>query len=94
MIIDAFVRARLLGLPLLTLEARIVLGHEDGQRQVIRQRPVYSAAGYPSSRPEELSRAPERAVRQGVGGPGLARAEQLLEQGQDTLARSRRRQRG
>ena len=69
MIIDVFVRARLLGLSLLTLEGRVVVGHEDGQRQVIRARPVYSVAEYPSTRPPELSAAPERAVPPVVGDP-------------------------
>ena len=36
MVLDALVRARLLGLQLLTLEARVVVGTEDGPRRAVR----------------------------------------------------------
>jgi hypothetical protein len=88
-VVDAFVRARLLGLPLLTLEAYVVVGKESGLRAADSRSLVLpaSGAGAPSrtlARPELLFRAAEPA-------PGLARAVELVEQGAETLERSRSR---
>lgn len=92
MVIDAFVGARLLGLKLLTLEARIVLGKEDGSRQVVSARPLDPAAGNPRRRPPALAPAPEYVVPGAARRPQLDRARELLAEGEDTLARSRLRQ--
>ena len=91
MVIDAFVRARLLGLRLLTLEARVVVGPADGPRRVVGPPLVYSVADRPVPSPPAL--APGRAGSYPVAAPAprLARAVQLVEQGADTLERSRRR---
>ncbi len=92
MVIDAFVGARLLGLKLLTLEARIVLGKEHGLRQVVQARALDPVAGHQRRRPAALAPVPEYAVPGVAGGPELDRARELLAEGEDTLARSRRRQ--
>ena len=91
MVIDAFVRARLLGLKLLTLEARVVVGKEDGPRQIVPARPLEPAAGSPRRRPPALAPAPEYVVPGAARGPELDRARELLAEGEDTLARSRQR---
>jgi hypothetical protein len=86
MVIDAMVRARLLGLQLLTLEARVVVGTQAGSPAVL-----HSSARYPASR---LSpRTTGREVVPPDNGPAseLARAVELVEQGEHTLERSRRR---
>lgn len=99
MIIGAFVLARLLGLRLLTLEAQVIV-HEDARdaagsgslvmTQLAPDHPALSPA-----RPERPLR-PDRPVPPGwpglasVGSDPLARAVQLVEQGADTLARTRR----
>ena len=91
MVIDAFVRARLLGLRLLTLEARVVVGPEDGPRRVVRPPLAYSVADRPVPRPPALAPDPDASYPVAAPAPGLARAVQLVEQGADTLERSRRR---
>ncbi len=91
MVIDAFVRARLLGLRLLTLEARVVVGPEAGPRTVVRPPLVYSVADRPAPLPPALAPDPNGPYPVAAPAPGLARAVQLVEQGADTLERSRRR---
>lgn len=77
MVIRALVRARLLGLRLLTLEARVVVQPRDDDRVLLPS--VVLPPGQPAGR-KPLPRS----------GPGLARAVELVEQSTDTLARSRR----
>ena len=90
-VVDAFVRARLLGLPLLTLEAYVVVGKESGSgvpaadsRSLILPASAADARSITSARPELPFRAAEAA-------PGLAHAVELVEQGANTLERSRSR---
>jgi hypothetical protein len=117
MVIGAFVLARLLGIRLLTLEARVIV-HEDDRggtgpgRLVLAPVPPDRPEAYPA-RPERRVRLdrrvlpdrkapPERPVPPGrpgpTGRPGsasagserLACAVRLVEQGADTLERTRR----
>jgi hypothetical protein len=85
MVIRALVRARLLGMQLLTLEARVVVRPDDGDWTIL------SPLGYPSreSRGVASGSAGRKAVS-AVSGPGLERAIELVEQGAETLERSRR----
>ncbi len=101
MVIGAFVLARLLGLRLLTLEAQVVV--HDGGRHTAGPGPLILTR-LPPDRPAVSPARPERRVPPGLrdrpappGGPGLAggsgplaRAVQLVEQGADTLERTRR----
>jgi hypothetical protein len=119
MVIGAFVLARLLGIRLLTLEARVIV-HED-DRGGTGPGPLVLAP-VPPDRPEAYPARPERRVRldrrvlpdrkapperpvppgraRPTGRPGsasagserLARAVWLVEQGADTLERTRRAQ--
>jgi hypothetical protein len=85
MVIRALVRARLLGLHLLTLEARVVVGTEDGNW------PTTSSLALSPLQPggsDLRASAPELAPS--GSGAMYARAIELLEQGADTLERSRR----
>ncbi len=91
MVIDALVRARLLGLQLLTLEARVIVGTGDGPHRVVRPPLVYSVADQPDPRSPALAPGPAgHTYLPAAPAPGLARAVQLVEQGADTLERSRR----
>ena len=85
MVIRALVRARLLGMQLLTLEARVVVGTENSHQPVISSliRPSYdqSDRGLQSPRTEVVSPG---------SGTGFARAIELLDQGTETLDRIRR----
>jgi hypothetical protein len=85
MVIRALVRARLLGMRLLTIEARVVVGTENGRRPVISPLipPSYDRNdwGLQSPRTEVVSRG---------SGTGFARAIELLAQGTETLDRIRR----
>jgi hypothetical protein len=96
MVIDALVRARLLGLQLLTLEARVVVGTPDRPRRVVRSPLVYSVADQPDPRAPVLAPGPGEdsftyaAAAPAAGTARLTRAVQLVEQGADTLERSRR----
>jgi hypothetical protein len=116
MVIGAFVLARLLGIRLLTLEARVIVHEDDrgGTRPgplVLAPVPPDRPALYPArpERPVRLDRRvlpdrdapPDRPVPQGrpdpsrrpgsmtAGSERLARAVWLLEQGADTLERTR-----
>jgi hypothetical protein len=117
MVIGAFVLARLLGIRLLTLEARVIVHENDrdgtGPGQlVLTPVPPDRPAPYPA-RPERRVRLdrrvlpdrdapPDRPVPQGrpdpsrrpgsmsAGSERLARAVWLVEQGADTLERTRR----
>ena len=89
MVIGAFVLARLLGLRLLTLEAQVVVHDDDGDAagsgplvltQLAPERPVPADHPVPSGWPGLAS----------GGSDLLARAVQLVEQGADTLKRTRR----
>jgi hypothetical protein len=119
MVIGAFVLARLLGIRLLTLEARVIV-HEDDRGGtgpgplVLAPVPPDGPAPYPagSERRVRLDRRvlpdrkapPDRPVPPGRPGPSrrpgsasvgserLARAVRLVEQGADTLERTRRAQ--
>lgn len=83
MVIRALVRARLLGMQILTLEARVVVGTENGERPVfpfILSPRESSGLALRSSRPKLASAG---------SGSEFARAIELLQQGTDTLDRSR-----
>ena len=86
MVIGAFVLARLLGIRLLTLEAQVVV-HEDDRRVagpgplVLAPVPAGQLAGWPA-----------RSIPADPGSDPLARAVSLLEEGADTLERTRRAQ--
>lgn len=82
MIIRALVRARLFGMQILTLEARVVVGADNSSRTVAPPPHGPVGSGSRSSVPALASSGP---------GPGLVRAIELLEQGTETLERSRRR---
>jgi hypothetical protein len=81
MVIRALVRARLLGVQLLTLEARVVVD-TDGDRPAAS--PLHASYQPPSGRVLEPS-GPE--LSSGLGST-YARAIELLEQGTKTLDRS------
>jgi hypothetical protein len=89
------VLARLLGLRLLTLEARLIVHEDDGGGSGAI---IFSPA--PPDRPPLDPDPPSRRVRlERPGQPGrragsdrLARAVQLVEEGADTLERTRRAQ--
>ncbi len=84
MVIRGLVRARLLGMQLLTLEARVVVQTDYDNRQVISPfilTPGESSGAAPaSSRPGPVSSGSKS---------GFARATELLQQGADTLERIR-----
>jgi hypothetical protein len=84
MVIRALVRARLFGMQLLTLEARVVVGTDDGK-------PITSSLILSPHNPAGRnlrSLRPELALT--GSGTMYARAIELLEQGTDALERSRR----
>jgi len=85
LVIGAFVLARLLRIRLLTLEARVVVHEHDrdgtGPGPLVLA-PVPPDRADPSRRPGSMSAGSER----------LARAVWLVEQGADTLERTRRAQ--
>ena len=92
MVIGAFVLARLFGLRLLTLEAQVVVQDDDGAAagpgplvltQLAPDRPL------PPDRPDRPVPSGWPSLAGGGSGP-LARAVQLVEQGADTLERTRR----
>jgi hypothetical protein len=85
MVIRALVRARLFGMQLLTLEARVVVGTDDGNRPATSS--LILSPHNPGGR-NLLSLRPELAPT--GSGTMYARAIELLEQGTDTLERSRR----
>ena len=89
--IGAFVLARLLGIRLLTLEARVVVhGDERGEAPPA---PLLLAP-VPAGRvpPGPARYAAPRAALAGPGADQLALAVRLVEQGADTLERTRRSQ--
>jgi hypothetical protein len=91
MVIGAFVLARLLRIRLLTLEARVIV-HED-DRDGTGPGPLVLAP-VPPDRPAPPGR-PDPSRRLGsmsAGSERLARAVWLVEQGADTLERTRRAQ--
>ena len=85
MVIRALVRARLFGMQLLTLEARVVVGTDDGNwpanSSLILSPHNPTGRNLRSLRPELAPTGSETMY---------ARAIELLEQGVDTLERSRR----
>jgi hypothetical protein len=84
-VIRALVRGRLLGLKILTLDACVVIGGDDGLAAVV---PVpLSAAGLDVSHRSAVPRLTSPAAGSGTS---LAYAMQLLEQGVHTLEQSRR----
>ncbi|MGI9007915.1 MAG: hypothetical protein ACR2FU_17240 [Streptosporangiaceae bacterium] len=87
-VIGAFVRARLLGLRLLTLEARVVIAKDDGSRQILPSWPAYPAASVRRRRPSGFTYAPGYVASAAME-PELERARELLAEGEDTLARIR-----
>jgi hypothetical protein len=94
MVIDALVRARLLGLQLLTLEASVVVGTLDGPTRVLGPPLLYSVADQPDSCAPAVAPGPgnshaDAAAPLAPGPARLTRAVQLVEQGADTLERSR-----
>jgi hypothetical protein len=84
MVIRALVRARLLGIQLLTLEACVVVGTGNSSRTVA---PPLILSPYGPGGPGSRSSGPGLAPY--GSGPGLARAIELLAQGTETLERSR-----
>ncbi len=85
MVIRALVRARLFGMQLLTLEARVVVGTDDGNW------PATSSFILSPHNPAGRSLRSLRPELAPTGsGTMYARAIELLEQGTDTLERSRR----
>jgi hypothetical protein len=78
MVINALVRARLLGMQLLTLEARVIV-ETDGDRPATPA--LYAYSGAPSGRGLE----PSGPALPSDLGSGYARAIELLEQGTKTL---------
>jgi hypothetical protein len=86
MTIRALVRARLFGMRILTLEARVVVGMHDGLPAVMPPL-ILSPHGPSTSDP----RSSQSGLASAGTGPGLVRAIELLAQGMDTLERSRRR---
>jgi hypothetical protein len=85
MVIRALVRARLFGMQLLTLEARVVVGTDDGNWPATSS--LILSPHNPTGR-NLRSLRPELAPT--GSGTMYARAIELLEQGTDTLERSRR----
>lgn len=85
MVIRALVRARLFGMQLLTLEARVVVGTDDGNWPAASS--LLLSPHNPAGR-NLRSQRPELALT--GSGTMYARAIDLLEQGTDALERSRR----
>jgi hypothetical protein len=85
MVIRALVRARLFGMQLLTLEARVVVGTDDGNWPAASS--LILSPHNPAGR-NVRSLRPELALT--GSGTMYARAIELLEQGTDALERSRR----
>lgn len=85
MVIRGVVRARLLGMQLLSLEACVVVGTGNGDRPVISSQilPPHDPSG-PDVRPPRPKRVPTGS------GTGFAHAIELLEESTETLERSRR----
>jgi hypothetical protein len=93
LVIRAFVLAKLLGIRLLTLEARVVAGPDNSYRAATPARAIHSTAGpdLPAARPglpAAWPTAPGQASLPPASGQ-LARAVALVEQGARTLARIR-----
>jgi hypothetical protein len=84
MTIQALVRARLFGMQILTLEARVVVGTDDGLPAVIPPL-ILSQHGPSISSP----RSSQPGLASAGSGTRLVRAIELLAQGLDTLERSR-----
>jgi hypothetical protein len=85
MVIRALVRARLFGMQLLTLEARVVVGTDDGNWPAASS--LILSPRNPAGR-NLRSQRPELAL---TGSETMyTRAIELLEQGTDALERSRR----
>lgn len=83
MVIRALVRARLLGMQLLTLEARVVVGTENSHQ------PVMSSLIRPSyDRSDRGLQPPRTEVVSSGSGTGFARAIELLAQGTERLTAS------
>jgi hypothetical protein len=85
MVIRGVVRARLLGMQLLTLEARVVVGTGNGDRSVVSS---LILSPHDPSGPDVRSPRPKRVAT--GSGTGFAHAIELLEQSTETLERSRR----
>jgi hypothetical protein len=85
MVIRALVRARLIGLQLLTLEARVVVRPDDGDGRVLP--PLVSV---PRESRGAASPSAARRVGPPVAEPRIERAIELVGQSADTLERSRR----
>jgi hypothetical protein len=86
MVIRALVRARLFGIQLLTLEARVVVRPEDGDWTVLPPL-VFSPRESPGTAFRSANRG-EAPLR--VSEPALERAIALVEQSAGALERSRR----
>lgn len=85
MVIRALIRARLLGMQLLTIEARVVVGADDDYR------PVTLPVVLSPYKPSELDQQSARSGRVTSDSEArFARAIELLDQGIDALERSRR----
>jgi hypothetical protein len=85
MVIRALVRARLLGMQILTLEAHVVVGADDGPSAIVP--PLTVSPSEPGSLSPQSPR-PRLASADSV--PGVARALELLEQSTEALHRSQR----
>lgn len=85
MVIRGLIRARLLGVQLLIIEARVVVGADDGYR------PFALPVVLSPHEPIELDQQSARPGRVTSGSEArFARAIELLDQGIDALERSRR----
>ena len=85
MVIRALVRAKLLGIRILMLEARVVVRPDDGNWTVL---PPLATSSRESR--EVFPRPATREVVPSISEPVLERAIELVEQGADTLERTRR----
>jgi hypothetical protein len=97
LVIGAFVLARLLGMRLLTLEARIVVRDDDGaiRGRFVRAPAAPERRGLSPARPGPRVLSPPPPRRRGAMSAGydqLARAVELVGEGADTLERTRRAQ--
>jgi hypothetical protein len=91
LVVDARIRARLLGLHLLDLDARVIARTAGEETQVAATAiPADSTENTPTRDQVQL---PVRPVAEGVGSPGrpaLSRAAQLLDEGSSALGDARR----
>jgi hypothetical protein len=88
MVVRAVVHARLLGLRILTLDARVVVGRPVDPLTVFD--PATTVALTADRLPRSAAAAPRSLHREAASAPELSRAVELLAYGAETLERSRR----